>query len=247
MSCSLGWRQPGAFATSSSGSAKSPTSFGIEDRARHARALERLADQLLPVDGEVHGPAQIRIVEGRLRRVQEDDQDGVDRAPGRRRPRCRAPLAARRPAVLRMGGHASHSMDLARLRGGELGGAADEDELLDAVEVRQARDEVVLVLLPLDHAAALVLLELERPRADLGLGLVEVAELAPARAWRRRGTTPTPPRAGTGAAGNLSWNARCGSTTSTLATMGFSDGAALRALEVGVEDRGRTSPSRRRR
>ena len=68
-------------------------------------------------------------------------------------------------------------MIFAGLGRGELGRAADQDELLDPVEVRQPGDEVVRVLLPLDHAAALVLLELERPGADLGLGRVQVAVL----------------------------------------------------------------------
>ena len=157
----MGWRQP--------------DELWVEERARDARALEHLGDELLPVDREVDRAAEVRIVEGRPLRVHVEDEERVDGGlvdldvVAGARQLVRLCLLHRRPGVPQH--HASG------LGGRELRRPTDQDVLPHAVEVRQAAHEVVLVLLPLDQVASLVALEPERPGADLGLRRVQVAVL----------------------------------------------------------------------
>ena len=209
--------------------------LGIEQRARHPRALERLGHDLLAVDGEEDGTADIRVVEGRPLRVHEQHEDRVHRpavdldlVAARRRQLVGLCLAHRRPRV--------PQHDAARLGRRHLRRPADEDELLHAVEVGQAGHEVVLVLLPLDHRAAVVLLEPERAGADLGLGPVEVAVFLEHVLGRHAA-----PRRGDGGREvrhRILQRELHGGGVRRLdrGHQRLEGGAALRALEVGIED-----------
>ena len=206
----------------------------VEERARHARALERLGDELLPVEREAHRAAEVRMAEGRLLRVHVEEVDRVDGrlididvGPGARE-LVRLRLLHRRPGV--------PQHDASGLGRGELGRPADEDVLPHTVEVRQATDEIVLVPRPLDEVPALIALEPERPGADLGVGCVQVAVLLE----DVLGGDATPRR------GEVAKERGGGELQPELDRVGvlhlhgrhhrLERGAALGTLEVGVED-----------
>src|SRR5438093_1292169 len=106
----------------------------IEERARHPCTLERLGDELLPIEREAHRTAEVRVAEGRLLRVHIEEEDRVDRGLVDVDVGAGALKLLRLRPLHRRPGVPQH--DAPGLGRGELGRSADEDVLPYAVEVR---------------------------------------------------------------------------------------------------------------